>query len=364
MTTDTDTARPDLSWDEARLALVRMARPDGRAAAVAIAREYATLALVLAAGIAAHDARADGRLATADFVPIAAAVAFGAAVVQHRLSGLAHDASHYALCRNRLANELVGDLFLMFPLLALTQKYRAAHWGHHLHVNDPERDTDLLRLNHPEPHRFPVSKGGFWRRYVLRALWPPTVLRYLLGRAKAANLGPVAAGTPAPPYRSAVARRMRGAYWLALLAGVHATGSWPIFWLFWVLPLLTFYPMLMQLREIAHHSNAPDDGDLTNSRVFRVHPLLRYCIFPYGQDFHLTHHLFMSLPHHRLAEADALLRRWPPYRDEVVVCRGYFFRPRGTDGPSVLDLLSRPSPHPSPADPDRLPEPAIADAAP
>jgi fatty acid desaturase len=106
--------------------------------------------------------------------------------------------------------------------------------------------------------------------------------------------------------------------------------------------------MLMQLREIAHHSNAPDDGDLTNARVFEVNSLLNCCVFPYGQAFHLTHHLCAMVPHYRLAEAHALLARYRPYREQVVVCRGYFFRRVGTDGPSVLDLLARPqAPAPS-----------------
>ena len=145
---------------------------------------------------------------------------------------------------------------------------------------------------------------------------------------------------------------MRGAYWLTVLAAVHLGQAWPLFGLFWVVPLLTAYPLLMQLREIAHHSNAPDDGDLTNSRVFRVHPLWSACVFPYGQAFHLTHHLFAMIPHYRVAEAHALLSRHKPYREQVVVCHGYFFRRRGTPGPSVLDLLaedrSRRSRHPAP----------------
>ena len=71
-----------------------------------------------------------------------------------------------------------------------------------------------------------------------------------------------------------------------------------------------------------------------------VHPVLSACVFPYGQAFHLTHHLVSMVPHHRVAEADAILRRYPPYRDGVVVCRGYFWRTPGTDGPSVLDELA------------------------
>jgi fatty acid desaturase len=265
------------------------------------------------------------------------------AVFQHRLSGLAHDASHYTLFRNRLVNELASDLLLLFPLLAMTQKYRAAHLGHHRFVNDPERDPDLVRLNYPEPQRFPICKPEFWFRYVIRSLWPPEVLRYLIGRAKAANLGTGGSEKLRTVYRSRVARSLRGAYWLTVLTIVHASHAWPVFWLFWILPLLTVYPFLMQLREIAHHMNAPDDGELTNSRVFQVNPWLGAAVFPYGQAFHLTHHLFAMIPHYRIAQAHDVLRRYRPYREQVVVCRGYFFRRLGTTGPSVLDLLSRPA---------------------
>lgn len=213
---------------------------------------------------------------------------------------------------------------------------------HRWHVNDPERDPDLRRLNIPEPQPFPVSKPGFWHRYVVRTLlWPPALLRYLFGQAKNANLA-VDEGPAIPSlYRFKLGRVMRGAYGIAVLSVVHYFHAWPLFLLFWVLPLLTSYPMLMQLREIAHHSNAPDDGDLTNSRVFRVNPLWNACVFPCGQDFHVTHQLFAMLPHYRMAQAHAILMRNPGYRESVVICRGFFFRAIGTAGPSVLEVLAR-----------------------
>jgi len=339
----------DLSWDEAQSAIRPLLRTDNRTNIVYLTLEYLWLGLVLWGCSAGYFAWSSGRLSTGGFIPWAAAGVALVAVSQHRLSGLAHDASHYTLFKNRLANELASDLLLMFPIVAMTQQYRAAHFGHHQFVNDPERDPDLVRLNHPDPHHFPVSKAQFWRRYVLRGLWPPSILRYLFGRAKAANLG---TAEPSPVVRTAypksVARRMRGSYWLAMLATVHALDVWPIFWLFWVTPLLTTYPLLMQLREIAHHSNAPDDGDLTNSRVFRVNPLWSACVFPYGQAFHLTHHLFAMVPHYRVAEAHRRLLRHRPYRENVVVCNGFFFRRLGTGGPSLLEVLSRQSAIPAP----------------
>lgn len=332
----------DLSWEEVQQALAPLMKADNRTNVRYIVREYLYLAAVLAGCAWLHAAWSDRQVPTAAFVPLATLGVWLVAIGQHRLSGLAHDASHGTLFRNRLANELASDLLLMFPIVAMTQTYRSAHLGHHRHVNDPRLDPDLVRLNTPKPRRFPISHARFVGEYVVKALWPPTILAYLFGRAKAANVGDPSSA-PRAPYRLKVARSLRGTYWLALVATVGLLGAWPVFWLFWVLPLLTAYPLLMQLREIAHHSNAPDDGDLTNSRVFRVNPLLSAAIFPYGQAFHVTHHLFMSVPHRRVAEAHEILCRYRPYRDSVVVCRGYFVRTPGTAGPSVLDVLAAPT---------------------
>jgi fatty acid desaturase len=335
----------DLTWDEVHRAIVPLMRADNRTNVLYLVREYVLLLLVLAGCVAAHRAWSDGRLGLAAFVPMAALGVVLVAAMQHRLSGLAHDASHYVLFKNPLANELASDLLCMFPLVAMTQKYRAAHLGHHRFVNDPERDPDWVRLNHPVPAVFPMSRARFCLRYVVCALWPPSIWPYLFGRAVAANLGDPAGRPLRGVYRTRVARCLRGCYWLSVFSLIHLTQTWPIFGLFWVAPLLTIYPFLMQLREVAHHSNAPDAGAWSNSRVFRVNPVLAFAVFPFGQAFHLTHHLFAMVPHYRLAQADAILRRYPPYREQVIICQGYFFRRWGTGGPSVLDVLSsRPAP--------------------
>jgi fatty acid desaturase len=332
----------DLTWAEVHRALVPLMRADTLASVRAIAREYLCVASAVAAGAWVIAVGGAGTLSAPMIVALVIMLVAVVAAVQHRMAALAHEASHFVLYRHPLVNELVSDLLLLFPMMALTQRYRAAHFGHHRFVNDPKRDPDWIRLASYEPMEFPIAKERFWMRYVLRGLWPPAILGYLLGRAKAANLTDTGGG--AEPvravYRASVAKRMRGAYWLALLSAVHATGGWSVFLLFWVVPLLTFYPLFMLLREIAHHANAPDDGPLSNSRLFDVHPLLAWAVFPYGQDLHLTHHLFAMIPHSRIRRAHAILSRHRPYRESVVVCQGYFFRRRGTTGPSVLELLS------------------------
>src|SRR5258708_4883863 len=124
-------ATRDLTWDEVHQRVVPLMRANNRTNVLYIAREYALLAAMAWAAATTYGSWAAGAISSLFFISLATVIVIAVAVVQHRLSGLAHDASHYVLFRNRLANELVSDLFLMFPIVAITQTYRVSHLGHH-----------------------------------------------------------------------------------------------------------------------------------------------------------------------------------------------------------------------------------------
>src|SRR4051794_14207741 len=106
----------DLSWDEVHHRLIPLLRADNRTNIVYILLEYAGLIACLVACAAAYSAWSAGNLTTAGFVPLCVLGLAAVAAFQHRLSGLGHEGSHYALFQNRLANELASDLLCMFPL--------------------------------------------------------------------------------------------------------------------------------------------------------------------------------------------------------------------------------------------------------
>jgi fatty acid desaturase len=95
----------------------------------------------------------------------------------------------------------------------------------------------------------------------------------------------------------------------------------------------------MILRQLVQHGNG-DRGWLTNTRVFFVDPLINFAVFPMGQDYHLPHHLFASVPHYRLKELHEALLAAQEYRDQAVVVEGYFFPyEKPPTKPTVLDVL-------------------------
>src|SRR5687768_9634286 len=102
---------------------------------------------------------------------------------QHQLTGLAHEASHSTLFKNKKVNDLVSDWFCMFPIFSTTHHYRLQHIAHHQFTNDPERDPDVSQLKtsgHWLP--FPMLKREFVHT-VVKQLWPLNLFRYMRIRA-------------------------------------------------------------------------------------------------------------------------------------------------------------------------------------
>lgn len=119
------------------------------------------------------------------------------------------------------------------------------------------------------------------------------------------------------------------------------TGDWwgAYFVLLWVVPLGTSFPLYMVLRQIVQHGNG-DRGWLSNSRVFHCHPFINFAVFPMGQDYHLPHHMFATVPHYRLPQLHEALLDYPEYREGATVVEGYFW-PKGQPpvNPTVVDVL-------------------------
>ena len=109
-------------------------------------------------------------------------------VAQHRLGGLAHDALHHLMFKNRYLNEWISDCFCMFPIFSITYFFRLEHLGHHQSVNDPETDPDMALL----------QESGYWlegpvpkkqlRWEFLKLLNIPALIRYMAIRSKYASL--------------------------------------------------------------------------------------------------------------------------------------------------------------------------------
>ena len=69
-------------------------------------------------------------------------------------------------------------------------------------------------------------------------------------------------------------------------------------------------------------------------------PLINFAVFSLGQEYHLPHHMFATVPHYRLGELHELLLNDPDYRLRATVVEGYFLpKERPPTKPTVVDVL-------------------------
>jgi fatty acid desaturase len=128
---------------------------------------------------------------------------------------------------------------------------------------------------------------------------------------------------------------------LAFLTMETGKPWWLYYAVLWLIPLGTSFAFFMILRQIVQHGNA-DTERFTNTRIFRVHWLLNWAIFPIGNDYHLPHHLFPMVPHYNLRKLHALLEQTEEYHCQATLVEGYFLSPEHPpQHPTVLDLMTR-----------------------
>ena len=311
-----------------------------------LVREYVVYACVVAATMSAYQWIVGNGWSRWWLVPIYLISVIVIGVwVQNRLACLVHESSHYSLFKNRVVNDVMANVFIAFPFYGVISNYRIGHWGHHRHVNDPEKDPDLLRLVQHHPRDFPVPKWRVFFEYVLLQLTPHKAFTYLKGRAEYVAFTmkhePI---KNQDPLGKPMLWALRLVYYGTLLAVLFYFRWLPHYVLFWIVPFLTVYPATLFLREIGHHGNYPDNGDFTNSRVYEGYWVEREIFFPFSEQNHIIHHMFPTVPWYKMRQAHDVMMRYPPYRENVIICDGFFFKADpGSGNPSVVDLITSPS---------------------
>jgi fatty acid desaturase len=343
-----DAASHNLSRREMYAEIRKLCAPNNLTNWRILFQEYLTYAVIVALFLVAYDWVTGHGWSLWWMAPVYLVTVFAIGVwTQNRLSCLVHESSHYLLFKNRVLNDIAANIFVCFPFYAKISNYRAGHWGHHRHVNDPENDPDLQRLKKHQQRDFPISKWRFLWEYMVQQLRPMKAFSYLKGRAEYVAFlkdKSSARDDNQNPIKEPWVSLLRIGYYTTFFGVLTIFGWWPHYFLLWLVPLGTFYPAALFMREIAHHGNYPDNGDYTNSRVYEGWTWEREIFFPYGEWNHVLHHMFPTIPWHKTRQAHATMMRFAPYRDNVVICDGFLFKGRmPAEYPTVLDVLARPS---------------------
>jgi fatty acid desaturase len=214
---------------------------------------------------------------------------------------LVHDAAHATLHRNRRVNDWVG-YWLCSPSLHV---YRPYHLQHHRFVQQDE-DPDLV-LSAP----FPISRASMARK-VFRDLSGQTFVKQHFAHI-ATRIAARAPGESAVRlFFDGLAKERRFLLGNALgLAAFAAAGLAWVWLAMWLLPMMTWLPLVYRIRNIAEHALvARNQADpLRQARTTRAGLIERIVVAPYWVNYHCEHHLFTSVPCWNLPRAHALLAR-------------------------------------------------------
>jgi fatty acid desaturase len=182
------------------------------------------------------------------------------------LAVLMHESAHYTLFKNRSLNDFVGNWLTGYPIYLSAGMYRVHHLEHHAKTWT-EHDPDL-----PLANKFPVSKASMAREPAIRMVIGTVVTNLILF----------------------------GVLW--------ALGQ-PMLYLLWLGAWLTTNKLVARIRSIAEHAVVPDPTDpMGQTRTVRAGWLERLFIAPNRVQYHLEHHLLMTVPHYNLPRFHEMLR--------------------------------------------------------
>jgi len=235
---------------------------------------------------------------------------FGIGGRQLGLAVLMHEAAHRTLLADKKWNDWAGNWLCAYPVWTDIHPYRAYHLQHH--AKNWTKDDPDIGLVLP----FPITRASLRRKIVrdltgqtgrkfARAAWKRSVARWQAGdpRGRQALIGFLVTN--------------------ASLFAVLAALGLPWLYLLWAGAWLTTNTLVTRIRSIAEHAMVPDPSDaLRNTRTTIARWWERVFLAPNRVNYHLEHHLLMTVPHsnlpklHRMLEARGLL-------DGALVTTGY-----------------------------------------
>lgn len=242
---------------------------------------------------------------------------------------LMHESAHRTLFPNRQMNDWVGQYLGAAAIFLDAPKYREHHLRHHRHTgtaNDPD-----LRL----AEGFPIARGSL-RRKCLRDVLGLTGFKNLLGSVLmiAGLYKFTVAGDTHKLDLSQQSRwqTLRQVCWGlqpaitthgVLLAVLWLSGA-PWAYLLWLGALITPYPLFLRIRAIAEHALTDDPTDaLNNARTTYAAWWTRWLWAPMCVNYHLEHHMLMSVPWYQLPAMHAQLKQAQAFQQPAAVAPNY-----------------------------------------
>lgn len=230
------------------------------------------------------------------------------------LAILMHECSHHSLFKTKKLNDIVGKWLCAAPAWQDVHRYRLHHLTHHAHTGT-DKDLDLGLV---EP--FPTDWFGLMRKFA-RDLFGLTGLKRILGLILM-DLGFITytastttkridqTGRTVGDVLKTGARNLGPVFMtnLALWGALAATGHGQLYWL-WVVSYLTTFSLFLRIRSMAEHAcTEATANQFLNTRTTKANVLARLTVAPHHVNYHLEHHVLMTVPHYKLRHFHRMLK--------------------------------------------------------
>lgn len=209
---------------------------------------------------------------------------------------IVHETGHRTLFKTRALNEFCGRWLSGYWVFSDKDIYMRGHIEHHRKVGTG-RDPDLGNYD-----AYPVSRESF-RRKILRD-WTG---RIGWRRVKSIGRQLRRIGELEPETRRSLSSSLF--LNLLMLLALAAFGQAHLY-LLWVIAFMTSHMFAARMRQIAEHAAVSDRFDQDtrlNTRTLYISWLERLLISPHNLNFHLEHHLLVSVPIYRLKRLHRIL---------------------------------------------------------
>lgn len=239
------------------------------------------------------------------------------------LAVLMHDSSHFSVFSSKRVNDFVGSWLSGYLMFNKMQSYRPYHKLHHLNTGTTE-DPDLLLTR-----GYPTSKKSMLRKFTRDLLGITglkssiALLMMSLGYIKYTQSGSIER-TP---------KEERKVNWMGLIGPVISNLVLfivlsilfdPRIYIFWLLAYFTTFQFCTRVRAMAEHSMVEDTTDpIRNTRTTQANLLERLLFAPYHVNYHLEHHMLMTVPSYNLPKMHKLLVERGFYK-QGLMANGYW----------------------------------------
>lgn len=217
-------------------------------------------------------------------------------IAQAALFAPVHETMHLTAFRNRRANAVAGWLAAC-PSLLNWHFYADFHLAHHRFTQNPERDPELS----PPP---PAALDG----YLLRVL----AVNYWRSRCKVmadcwrGDLGGYSYIPAANQPQVIASVRAMCVLMLTLALGSALLWGWWVPLVFWVAPQV-IGQVFLRLYLLTEHTGCEETPNgLRNTRTTLTNAAMR--LLMWNMSYHTEHHLYPSIPFHRLPAAHQAVR--------------------------------------------------------